>query len=142
LIFDEPTLAEALAHAGQFDLVVMGDMQNHAGVAATLGASLNLPVLIGVDDVALEPGNAGRVIAHRRTPTALETLSATTPALAAISAVHTGMDVPGFKQQLAAKKLPVNTYGSTRMADGRQCARSYLGHEHLGGNAKVAPTVI
>ena len=73
-------LAAAVRCAGDVDVVVIGDALNHAGVAGTLGALLGIPVLVGIDDVVLDPADPGRVLASRRAGPDVETLAATVDA--------------------------------------------------------------
>ncbi len=102
-------LAAAVRCAGDVDVVVIGDALNHAGVAGTLGALLGIPVLVGIDDVVLDPADPGRVLASRRAGPDVETLAATPPLLLAVAAKSGEKDIPAVKDLLAARKRPITT---------------------------------
>lgn len=101
-------LAAGVGQAGPFDLVVMGDSsQEHPGVAACVAGLLELPALLGVDDVAGDPSDPGRVVVHRSAAGSTETLTAATPALISVAAVAAEKKAPGMKEMLAARRRPV-----------------------------------
>lgn len=107
---DEGRMAEMLAAAvraaGDYDLVVMGDEQDSAGVAALLAAKLGLPLVAGVNDLAASE-NEGEVVAHRTTGKSIDELRIKAPALVTVAAVDSEKETPSIKQMLAAKKKPV-----------------------------------
>lgn len=106
------SLAAAVRHAGEFDLVLMGDAQDHPGVAGTLGALLGMPVLLGVQGVTVHGDDSLRLLARRRVGTGLETLGAPSPVLAAVAAESTEKDVPGVRQLMDAHKRPIEKAGA------------------------------
>jgi electron transfer flavoprotein beta subunit len=110
-------LAQAVRAAGDFDVIVMGDMQLHAGVAGALAAELGIPAVLGADDIEPDPDGPDAIRVRRQSPDAIETFRVHTPALVAVAAVRTEVDVPGIKQQLAAKKLPVDHKTTDQVAD-------------------------
>ena len=100
-------LAYALKCVGSADVIIMADAQGYPGVAGALGASLSIPTLVGIRDVAIDPDNPHRLIAHRKIETGIQAFRITPPALIAISAERAETQAPGVKQLLAARKLPV-----------------------------------
>lgn len=103
-------LEYALKRAGEADVVIMGDMQEHPGVASALGARLGIPTLLNIRDVAVDPDNPGQLIAHRKVLEGVQAFKVTPPVLVAISAERAETQAPGVKQLLAARKLPVDKF--------------------------------
>lgn len=101
-------LANAIAAAGEADVVVMGDAQAHAGVAGVVGALLGLTVVTGVREIVLDADAPECVLVSRATSEAEETLRVRMPALVAVAAADAEKSTPTMKQILAAKKLPVD----------------------------------
>ena len=103
-------LAYALKKAGEADVVLMGDMQEHAGVAGVLGALLEIPTLVDINNVSVDPDNPGQLIVRRKTLDGIQTFRVKPPVLIAISAERAETQAPGAKQLLAARKLPVERF--------------------------------
>lgn len=103
-------LAEALKKAGEADVVLMGDMQEHAGVAGALGGLLGIPALLDIHDVSVDPNNPGQLIVRRKTLEGIQSFRVKPPVLLAISAERAETQAPGVKQLLAARKLPVERF--------------------------------
>ncbi|MDR0593311.1 MAG: hypothetical protein LBG60_08695 [Bifidobacteriaceae bacterium] len=106
-------LAAAVRGAGRFDVVVMGDGRDQAGVAGTLAALLGLPVVAGVQEAEADPDRPGRLTLRRRLGGAVETLAVPTPALVAVAASAAEESPPGVKQLLAARRLPIEAPAPT-----------------------------
>ena len=100
-------LASAVRRAGEADVVVMGDAVDHPGVAGVLGALLSMPVLPSVDEVTVDPTDPRRVLVRRRAGTIVETIAAPSPVLVAVAAASGEKDPPGVREQLAARKRPI-----------------------------------
>lgn len=100
-------LAAAVRRAGDADVVVMGDAQDHAGVAATVAGELGIPALLGALDVRVDPSDATHLAVTRRVGADIETLSVAAPVLVGVGAVAAEKAKPGMKEQLAARKRPV-----------------------------------
>lgn len=101
-------LANAIKAAGEYDVILIGDELEHAGVAPITAALLGLPLVAGVADVAIDSKHPGYLIAHRATSENIETLKVKLPALISVLATSSEKNRPGMRQILAAKKLPVD----------------------------------
>lgn len=101
-------LANAIKAAGEYDVILMGDAQEFAGVVPVTAAMLELPLVAGVSFVSLDPSDPTCLIAHRTTTQAQETLKIKTPALISVAAASSEKDFPGMRQIMAAKRLPVD----------------------------------
>jgi len=99
-------LAAAVRSVADVDVVVVGDSEEHPGVAAALGARLGWPVVVGV--VSAAPSGAG-IEAVRKTGDVQETLVVPCPAVLGVVAEGAESRTPGMKEQLAARKRPVVT---------------------------------
>jgi len=108
-------LAKSIKAAGEFDVVLMGDAQEFAGVVPITAALLGLPLVAGVSDVAIDPGSPDCLIAHRTTAEAQETLKIRVPALVSVAASGSEKAIPSMKQILAAKKLPIDELDAAEM---------------------------
>ena len=78
-----------------------------------LGALLGLPVLAAVVDVALDPDDHDSVLARRKVGDDVETLLVPGPALVAIVAQAAEKEIPGVRQMIAARKMPVEALDAT-----------------------------
>lgn len=116
-------LANAVKAAGAGDVVIIGDAQDHAGVAPVLAGLLDLPLVSGVNEVHAE---AGGLVAKRVTSAATETIRFQAPALVSVAAIDVEKVFPSMKQKLAAKKLPVDRRTA---ADAGEVAASALAVE-------------
>ncbi|WP_263729425.1 hypothetical protein [Cellulomonas sp. SG140] len=107
---DEGTTAAVIAAAvrsvADVDVVVVGDSEEHAGVAAAVGAALGWPVVTGI--VSAAPSGAG-IEAVRPSGDVQETLLVPCPAVLGVVAEGAEARTPGMKEQLAARKRPVLT---------------------------------
>ena len=102
-------LARSIQAVGEYDVVLMGDAQEFAGVVPITAALLGLPLIAGVSDVAIDPDKPDCLIAHRTTSETQETLRIRIPALISVAAASSEKDIPTMKQILAAKKLPIDS---------------------------------
>jgi electron transfer flavoprotein beta subunit len=136
-------LAAALKKAGEADVVLMGNMQEHAGVAGVLGGLLEIPVLVDINDVSVDPNNPGQLIVRRKTPEGIQTFRVKPPVLIAISAERAETQAPGAKQLLAARKLPVErfepengqSFSSSASVVGRRPPKARIARIFEGDNA-------
>ncbi len=101
-------LAQIVKAAGHSDVILMGNILELSGVAGTLAAYLDIPLVAGVSDVALDPDDEHCLIAQRQNGNVNETLRLHTPVLVTVAAAGTETNIPGIKQMLAARKLPVD----------------------------------
>jgi electron transfer flavoprotein beta subunit len=97
-------LAAGVRHAGDVDVVVVGDCAWDRTVPVSLGARLGWPTVAGVQSADVD-GDHLRVT--RRTAGGTEVLAVTTPAVLAVAARHTEQAPPGMRDVLAARKKPV-----------------------------------
>lgn len=116
-------LANAVKAAGKTDVVIMGDAQDHAGVAPVVAALLDFPLVSGVNEVHAD---SGELVAKRVTSSATETIRFSAPAVVSVAAVDVEKVFPSMKQKLAAKKLPVDRLTA---ADSGEVATSTLAIE-------------
>lgn len=100
-------LAALISQTGEYDLVVLGDAQESAGVAGAVAALLDLPCVSGLKDFSANE-DASQLIAHRTTPAGVEEIEVSLPALVTVAAVDVEKVVPTMKEMLAARKAPVN----------------------------------
>lgn len=99
-------IAAGVRSVADVDVVLVGDSEEHPGVAAAVGARLGWPVVTGV--VSASPSGAG-VEAVRRVGDVQETLVVPCPAVLGVVAEGAEARTPGMKEQLAARKRPVVT---------------------------------
>ncbi len=136
-------LADALKKAGGADVVLMGDMQEHAGVAGALGGLLGIPVLVDISDVSIDPNAPGQLIVRRKTLEGIQTYRVKPPVLLAISAERAETQAPGAKQLLAARKLPVDrfdvedgqSFSSSAIVTGQRAPKARIARMFEGDNA-------
>lgn len=100
-------LAEAIRGAGDYDVVIMGDTQEFAGVVPVAAASLGLPLVAGVSGVSYDEAYPDCLIARRLNDDVQETLKIQLPALVSVLATDSEKLRPSMKQMLMAKKMPV-----------------------------------
>ena len=112
-------LEQAVRAAGEFDLVVIGESRDAAGVAGALAASLGIPLVTSVQDFSADPENPGCVIAHRRQGKLVQTLRIAAPALITVAAIEQEKAIPTMKQMLAAKKAPVTRVETQDAGEGK-----------------------
>lgn len=108
-------LAEVIKASGAYDVVLMGDAQEFAGVVPVTAALLGLPLIAGVEDVAVDPEHPDCLIAHRLTDKAHETLRIHTPALISVAATSSEKNLPSMRQILSAKKRPIEELDTANM---------------------------
>lgn len=97
-------IAAGVRSVADVDVVVVGDSEEHPGVAAAVGARLGWPVVAGV--VSAAPSGVG-IEAVRRAGDLQETVVVTCPAVLGVAAEGAESRTPGMKEQLAARKRPV-----------------------------------
>lgn len=99
-------LAAAVRAAGDVDVVVIGDADEHALVAPVLAGHLGWTALAGVTDATVVDGQveALRVVAGVE-----ETVRVPAPVVLAVAAQRPEERAPGMKELLAARKRPVTT---------------------------------
>lgn len=108
-------LANAIKATGHYDVIVMGDAQEFAGVAPIIASILEIPIVAGVADVGADPEDPGCLIAHRTTTQAQETLKIQGPALVSVMAASTEKNFPTMRQIMAAKRFPVDKLDGAQM---------------------------
>jgi electron transfer flavoprotein alpha/beta subunit len=136
-------LAYALKKEGEADVVIMGDMREHAGVAGALGGLLGIPALIDIHDVAVDPNNPGQLIVRRKTLAGIQTFRVKPPVLIAIRAERSETQAPSAKQLLAARKLPVErfevengqSFSSSASVVGQRAPKARIARMFEGDNA-------
>lgn len=125
---DEAAVAALLAAAVRtvdgVDVVVIGDSEAHPGVAATVAGLLGWPVVLGVSTArwgedALE--------VDRRVAEGVQTLAVPAPAVVAVRADQAESRAPGMKEQLAARKRPVQRVPVADLEVPSTVARSVAG---------------
>ncbi|WP_372595654.1 hypothetical protein [Actinotalea sp.] len=114
-MIDEASTAYALAaavRAGEIDVVLVGDAEEHLGMGAALAGHLGWPALAGVLSAS---ASDGCVEAVRRTGDLDETVAVQTPVVLMISATAAEPKAPGMKELLAARKRPVEMVTTTEL---------------------------
>jgi electron transfer flavoprotein beta subunit len=105
---DEAAVAALVAAAVRtvdgVDVVVIGDSESHPGVAGTVAGLLGWPVVLGASTARW--GDDGLEVA-RRVSEGVQTLAVSAPAVVAVRADQAESRAPGMKEQLAARKRPV-----------------------------------
>lgn len=100
-------LAEAIKAAGEYDVILMGDTQEFAGVVPVTAACLSVPLVAGVSSVSYDEAYPDGLIAKRSNDDVQETLKIQLPALISVAATDSEKIRPTMKQMLMAKKMPV-----------------------------------
>ena len=114
LIIDAPSLidnastaailAAAVRTIGGVDVVVIGDSEDYSGVPVALAGLLGWPAIVQVSAVSAVDG---RVQIVRKQGRNEQTISISAPAVIAVSAASPEKNIPGMKEQLAARKRPI-----------------------------------
>ncbi|MCL2781951.1 MAG: electron transfer flavoprotein subunit alpha, partial [Actinomycetia bacterium] len=106
---DEVATATVLAAAARTvpdaDVLVIGDAEEHPGVAAALAALLGWPVVLGVSTAVAGPDG---IEAVRRAGEVEEVFTVTAPVVLAVRADGAETRPPGMKEMLTARKRPVD----------------------------------
>ncbi|MCG2801966.1 MAG: hypothetical protein L6311_07710 [Cellulomonas sp.] len=97
-------VAAAVRSVDGVDVVVIGDSESHPGVAGTVAGLLGWPVVLGASTARW--GDDGLEVA-RRVAEGVQTLAVAVPAVVAVRADQAESRAPGMKEQLAARKRPV-----------------------------------
>jgi electron transfer flavoprotein beta subunit len=105
---DEAAVAAVLAAAVRTvdgaDVVVIGDDEAHPGVAGALAGQLGWPAVLAASEARLVEGGIEVV---RRVGDGVQTLGVVPPVVIGVLAAQAEAHVPGMKEQLAARKRPV-----------------------------------
>ncbi len=98
-------LAAAIKQIGDADVVAIGDSGEYCGVPVVLAGMLGWPVLTNVSSACTVDG---KVQITRKHGNSVHTLTVATPVVIAVKAASPEKKIPGMKEQLMARKRPVN----------------------------------
>jgi electron transfer flavoprotein beta subunit len=136
---DDAATAELMAGAirwiGEVDLVVIGDTDNHPGVAAALPALLGWPGLLGVCAARVDNG---RVEVSRRLDDRDQVLTMPLPAVVGVAAAAAEKQPPGMKEVLAARRRPITSISVADLGAHTRAPWESRGTQPVsGGQARV-----
>lgn len=97
-------IAAAVRQIEDVDVVVIGDSEEYAGVPVALAGLLGWPAVAHVGSAA---ASDGRVRIVRKQGRNEQTISIAAPVVIAVSAASPEKNIPGMKEQLAARKRPI-----------------------------------
>ncbi|MDY0243007.1 MAG: hypothetical protein RBR34_12615 [Rhodospirillaceae bacterium] len=97
-------IAAAVRQIEGVDVVVIGDSEEYAGVPVALAGLLGWPAVAHVGSAAVSDG---RVRIIRKQGRNEQTISIAAPVVIAVSAASPEKNIPGMKEQLAARKRPI-----------------------------------
>ena len=98
-------LAAAVKSIRDATVVAIGDSGEYSGVPVALAGLLGWPVLSNVSSACTANG---KIYITRKHGNNVQTVSIATPAVIAVKAASPEKKVPGMKEQLLARKRPVN----------------------------------
>lgn len=128
-------ISGAIKHAGELDVVAIGDSDWDRAVIVALIGKLGWRAYAGVIEAEAADGKVRITV---KTPDGLRVIETATPVLLCVQGMGKEQNAPGMKQTLAARKLPVEKISAAGMDGvGASIAESLGTHAPEGTSATL-----